>query len=107
MEKKLTESSVAKDRIDRIMFLNEREKFLKNYKVRQEEKQNSDTVLRIELQRKINVYIGEGKEKQEIIDELSKEEKYSKYLAYIPNWVEDKFKKKDTIRSPFNRSFGE
>ena len=108
MGKEVTKSSVAKDRMNRIMSENGREKFLKNYKVIKEKNVSEDTSLRFEIHNKINVRIGEGKSKEEIENELLSNEKYEKYFSFIPNWINDKFNKKDLIvKSSFNRSIGE
>ena len=104
MGKDLTKSSVAKDRMNRIMKENNRENFLKKYKVNKEKKVSEDTSLRFEIHNKINVRIGEGKSKEEIEQELLSNEKYEKYFSFIPNWINDGFNKKNSnVNRDFNR----
>lgn len=54
---------------------------------------NEDTIIRTEIQGLIFSLVNQKKEKNEIIEELSKNERYKKYAIYFEAWVEDKIKK--------------
>ncbi len=53
---------------------------------------NSDSYIRKEIHATITRGITEGKNKEEIIKELSIE-RYDKYAIYFENWINDKLKK--------------
>ena len=53
---------------------------------------NSDSYIRREIHAAIVKGITEGKEKEEIIKDLSIE-RYNKYNIYFENWINDKMKK--------------
>jgi len=56
---------------------------------------NEDTIIRTELQCLILSLLNQKKEKNEIIEILSKNERYSKYEIYFDTWIEDKIKKEE------------
>lgn len=55
-------------------------------------KVNDDTIIRIELQGKIAQEVANGKSNREIINELSKDERYKKFKKYFEIWIENKRK---------------
>ena len=54
---------------------------------------NEDTIKRTEIQGIIRSSIKEGKKKEEIIEELSKNDRYKGYNMYFESWIENSMKK--------------
>jgi len=61
-------------------------------RIKIQEDVNSDSYIRREIHAAIVKGITEGKEKEEIIKDLSIE-RYNKYNIYFENWINDKMKK--------------
>lgn len=86
--------------------IKKREEFIKKYKEDRATALANDTALRYEIHKIISASVSEGKSKEEVERNLLSNEKYSKYFSYIPNWVNDRFNKKDsTVNCNFNRFF--
>ena len=60
---------------------------------------NEDTIMRTEIHGIIISHLKEGKEKKEIIDELSHNPRYQKYNMYFENWVTDRMNKIQNVKS--------
>lgn len=54
---------------------------------------SEDTIIRTEIHGIIISKIREGKSKEDIIGELSKNSRYKNYSIYFENWITDKMKK--------------
>ena len=54
---------------------------------------NEDTIIRTEIHGIIMLRLKEGKNQEEIINELSENKRYIKYSNYFENWIIDKQKK--------------
>jgi len=63
------------------------------YRIRNRLKCNEDTIIRTEIRGIIIASIKERKDDIDIINELSKNERYSKYAIYFENWIKDMKKK--------------
>ena len=60
---------------------------------KKELKCNEDTIIRTEIRGIIISSIKERKDDKDIINELSQNERYSKYTMYFENWINDMKKK--------------
>lgn len=54
---------------------------------------DEDTIIRTEIHGIIALGIKEGKDKTDIINELSENSRYEKYSMYFERWITDKMKK--------------
>ena len=105
METRKTRKSIYQERANVEMYYSDlKKRFKDKLAVENNPKMQNDTAIRIELHTKISAYVSEGKSKDDILKEISSVEKYSKYIKYVPVWIDDKIKSKNTVRkSPFNR----
>ena len=104
MEARKRKKEFFRKNIDVTMYYEDiKNKFKERYKVERSVKTGDDSILRLEIHRRISAYIIEGKNKEEILSIFSKEEKYTKYFSYIPNWIDDRIKKDGSFDRSFNK----
>ena len=63
-------------------------------KAEYDKKNMEDTNLRIEIHKRIEKQVKEGKTILEIVQNLNSENRYQKYGIYFPTWITDQFDKK-------------
>ena len=59
---------------------------------------NEDTIIRTELQGIIVARVNEGIDKEEIINELSSNQRYTKYERFFESWVDNVIRKNEIVR---------
>ena len=103
MDRKV-KKQISKKKLELTMYYGyTKNKLKENYKVEISPKTQKDNALRFEIHRKISTFIQEGKNKEEIISIISKEEKYTKYFSFISSWIDDRMKKDGSFDRSFNK----
>lgn len=54
---------------------------------------NEDTIIRTEIHAIISLRLKEGKNQEDIMNELCRNQRFKKYNMYFENWITDKIKK--------------
>ena len=59
---------------------------------------NEDTIIRTELQGIIVARVNEGIDREDIINELASNERYTKYEQFFGAWVDNVLRKNETVK---------
>lgn len=63
---------------------------------------NEDTIIRTELQGIIVDRVNKGIDKEEIVNELASNERYTKYEQFFEAWVDNVIRKNEVVREKQN-----